>query len=144
MPTLLNRSRFFSRFFPIAALSMLLTIIGSSIATVCMASLYLSENPHFHEFAVTTLMLCILILTTAQYAVIRGLGEATWLIVMLLILCLMCCMWSYVSSNMPLYALVGTVTASSALACLNSRRYRQLCKRVKVIRRMRERLSHTF
>ncbi|WP_295487293.1 hypothetical protein [uncultured Pseudomonas sp.] len=139
-----NWELFFKRFFPISALSMLLTIIASSIATVCMASLYLSGNPHFHEFAVTTLMLCILILTTAQYAVIRGLGEATWLIVMLLVLCLMCCMWSYLRSNMPLYALVGTVTTSSALACLNSRRYRQLCKRVKVIRRMRERLSHTF
>ncbi|AXO89783.1 hypothetical protein DZC75_17870 [Pseudomonas parafulva] len=139
-----NWEHFFKRFFPIAALSMLLTIIASSIATVCMASLYLSGSPHFHEFAVTTLMLCILILTTAQYAVIRGLGEATWLIVMLLILCLMCCLWSYLRSNMPLCALVGTVTASSAMACLNSRRYRQLCKRVKVIRRMRERLSHTF
>ncbi len=129
---------FLKRFFPILALAMLLAIIAISTGAGAIADVYFRKHPNYLEYSFTLLMLGTTVLGCAQYSVIRGRGKFTWWIAGVLVICLAANCISYFKPGLELFSLVGMLSAASALACYNSRRYRQMCKRLQVIRRMRE------
>ncbi|HGM5580976.1 TPA: hypothetical protein ACKP22_002673 [Pseudomonas putida] len=131
-------SKFFKRFFPIKALGILLTMVTIPIACGLITDIYLHKHPNYLECIVAMLGLCGVVQGSAQYSVIRGKTGATWWLVGMLAMCLIASGRGYFEPGMKLISLTGMLCAASALACYNSRRYRQMCKRLQVIRRMRE------
>lgn len=135
-----SRFRFLKRFFPVCAAAMFLTMPTLSIATASIMQLHFEHISDYHLYMVAFLMACAVILSSAQYAIVRGRGEATWIIVLLVGVCIVANLRACVTLGRDISPLIGLLTGLCALACFNSRRYRQFCKHVKVIRRLRERV----
>ncbi|WP_412461521.1 hypothetical protein ACK2SD_05045 [Pseudomonas sp. SC11] len=130
---------FIKRFYPVAVLGLLLTLTASVIATDAVAAFFFKSDPNYHLYSIGMLAAGAFTVGPAQYAVMRGTSEATWVIVVLLVFNLLASALMYLKPGMEIFSVIGMLSSCAALACFNSRRYRQLCKRVKVIRRMRER-----
>lgn len=139
-----NFLRFMRRFYPVAITGILFTLVAMVIATDAIAAFFFKSASTYHLYSIGMLAAGAFTVGPAQYAVMRGTSEATWVIVVLLVFYLLASALMYLTQGMEIFSVIGMLSSCAALACFNSRRYRQLCKRVKVIRRMRERLSHTF
>lgn len=131
--------KFYKRFVPIKILGMLFTLLAIPMSGAVVIKTYFPTYANRLEYADSIMMLCAVVLVSAQYAVIRGRRGATEWIAAILIIALLACGRGYFQSEMKWTSLLGMLSAAAALACYNSRRYRQMCKRLQVIRRMRER-----
>ncbi|HGM5580977.1 TPA: hypothetical protein ACKP22_002674 [Pseudomonas putida] len=135
----LSWSKFYKRFVPIKILGMLFTLMAIPMFGVVVIKTYFPTHPNRLEYADSIMMLCAVVLVSAQYAVIRGRRGATEWIMAILLIALLACGRGYFQPGVKWASLLGMLSAAAALACYNSRRYRQMCKRLQVIRRMRER-----
>lgn len=130
--------KFIKRFFLIKALGALLTMIAIAFACGVAADLCFRRHPNQIEYMFALMMVCSIVLGNAQYSVARGRSRGTCWIIGMLVMCLVASGIGYFEQGMRLVSLIGMLSAALALACYNSRRYRQMCKRLQVIRRMRE------
>jgi hypothetical protein len=128
---------FVRRFFPRMLAAMFSTIASFTLATLNVFDVYFSGFPHKVEYAFVLLSVGAALLSGGQFFVIRGRVWGVWVMVALLCACLLASLSTYPRSSYKLLVVISVCVPLFSLLLLNSRRYRQMCRRLVAIRRMR-------
>jgi hypothetical protein len=132
--------RIFTRlYFQRLITAILLTTASFSFATLNVTYTFFHNHPYENEYAVGSVVTAAFLLSFGSYILIRGRVWGVWVIVGILLACLLAVISTLERTPHKLFAVFSLLVPLSALLVINSRRFRQMCKRVVVIRRMRNR-----
>ncbi|MCP6692168.1 MULTISPECIES: hypothetical protein [Pseudomonas] len=130
---------FTRRYFPRLIAVILLTTASFSFATLSVMYSFFHNHPYENEYAVGSVVTAAFLLSFGSYILIRGRVWGVWVIVGLLLACLLAVISTVERTPHKLFSVFSLLVPLSALLVINSRRFRQMCKRVVVIRKMRNR-----
>jgi len=132
---------FIRRFYPCLIGTYLLALFATAMATLSVINTYFLKHAYESELAMSMLAVGTLAITLGTFILIRGRTWAVWIIVVLLFVCFLATLSTYGRSSHMLLFVASLAASLLGLLIINSRPYRQMCKRVVVIRRMRNRCA---
>ncbi|QBF27383.1 hypothetical protein EXN22_17435 [Pseudomonas tructae] len=131
--------RFIRRFYPRLISVYLLALFSTAMMTGNIIDAYFLRHAYELEFAMGLIALGTLVITLGTFILVGGRTWGAWLIVVLLVGCLFSSLLTYNRSSHQLLLGISLAAPLLGLLVINSRRYRQMCRRLVVIRRMRNR-----
>jgi len=134
-----NVRTFMRRYFPLLITAYFLTIFACSIASANVINAHFVAHPQVSGISLGIIAVGALVTSVGNFIVIRGLSWGIWIIAVLLVVCLLTTLVTFGGSPYKSVALVSGSIPLLALFLINSRRYRQMCKRLAVVRRQRAR-----